>query len=69
MREPSPPAARSVLARLELALGAVRAIERQLGRLVICQVGREAILLIRPPDQPELDAAGDQSDLLGGSRF
>jgi hypothetical protein len=42
----------------ELALRALRAVERQLGRLVICQVGREAILLIRPPDQSALDAAG-----------
>jgi hypothetical protein len=38
-------------------------MERQLGRLVICEVGRKAILLIPPPDQPALDAARDQSDL------
>ena len=49
----------------ELALGALRAMESQLGRLVICQVGRKAFLHVRPPDQPALDAARNQSDLLG----
>jgi hypothetical protein len=49
----------------ELALSALRAIESELGRLVIFQVGRKTVILIRPPDQPAFDAAGNQSDLLG----
>jgi hypothetical protein len=49
----------------ELALRALRAIERQLGRLPICEVGRQTVILIRPPDQPALDEAGDQSDSRG----
>ena len=49
----------------ELALGGLRAMERQLGRLVICELGREAILLFRPPHQTTLDTARDSSELLG----
>src|SRR4029077_18698518 len=49
----------------KLALRAPRAIEGQLGRLVICEVGRKAILLFRPPHQSTLDTARDLNELLG----
>ena len=62
----SPPAAPSQLFGTELALGALRAMESQFWRLVIREVGRKAILLIRPPHQSTLDTARDLNELLGG---
>ena len=49
----------------ELALGALRAIKSELGRLVIGQVGRKAIILIRPPHAATLNTTNDDGKALG----
>ena len=46
----------------ELALSAVRAVERELGRFVVGGVGRPAMLVERKPRPPALGALGGQSD-------
>lgn len=49
----------------ELALGALRATESQLGRLIVREEGRESFFHIGPPDQPALNTAWDLNELIG----
>ena len=55
-------ATRRALVVAELALGALRAVERELRRLVVGQVGRPALLRERPPEPFTLCTLRDELD-------